>query len=479
MALTKLIGFAPDADPTTPGVITDCDNLIPTQNGFQNGYSLATVNLFPSITFNGTPRLFTLEYGNGRVMVACDGDKIVLRGNTTTTVQSLGTVNGDNHFSVAALGSSIVISGGPFSASAVYTNGGAVANVTGLSYAYILTSSNGFMLAFNIGGQPDEWRCCAHYDPTDWVISSTTECTGGSLVEVPGAIVAAKPLGNSVFVYKGNAIFRGDYVGAPEVWRFTLIPGTLGALSSRAVVSTGQLHYVACKDDIYAFDGEHAKSICTGSVREWYRRHIAVNAESENSISLVIDEMRGTLNVFITSSVYGKQTLVYHIETGKWGKTSAFNGYENIYSAINYATPDNGTSVDAVRTTPTVYSGGSFLQPSYDYASWASAVGNTFYAVFNEFGADDEVTRVTDFVISTIRHADASGSSESALTLTGYTKDTRGGTFTAVSSAIPFNKGKFNHRQSGKFHKYRIDGSSAADVEFSAWSVNAQSGGKR
>ena len=31
--MNKLLGFAPDMDPTVPGVITDCTQLIPTERG--------------------------------------------------------------------------------------------------------------------------------------------------------------------------------------------------------------------------------------------------------------------------------------------------------------------------------------------------------------------------------------------------------------------------------------------------------------
>ena len=39
--MTPLLGFAPDADPTTPGVITECTNLIPFEAGMK-GAPVAT-----------------------------------------------------------------------------------------------------------------------------------------------------------------------------------------------------------------------------------------------------------------------------------------------------------------------------------------------------------------------------------------------------------------------------------------------------
>lgn len=45
MSAIPYIGFGPDLDPTTPGVIVDCDNIIPTTKGFSAGNSLVDAGL--------------------------------------------------------------------------------------------------------------------------------------------------------------------------------------------------------------------------------------------------------------------------------------------------------------------------------------------------------------------------------------------------------------------------------------------------
>lgn len=45
MSAVPLIGFGPDLDPSTPGVIVDCDNIIPTTKGFSSGNSLVDAGL--------------------------------------------------------------------------------------------------------------------------------------------------------------------------------------------------------------------------------------------------------------------------------------------------------------------------------------------------------------------------------------------------------------------------------------------------
>ena len=43
--MNKVLGFAPDADPTTPGVLTDCANLIPSELGMRPGPTAAPVGV--------------------------------------------------------------------------------------------------------------------------------------------------------------------------------------------------------------------------------------------------------------------------------------------------------------------------------------------------------------------------------------------------------------------------------------------------
>lgn len=47
-----LTGFAPDLDPTTPGVLTDCDAIVPTVQGLAAAASLAPTGM-PALA--GTP----------------------------------------------------------------------------------------------------------------------------------------------------------------------------------------------------------------------------------------------------------------------------------------------------------------------------------------------------------------------------------------------------------------------------------------
>ena len=43
--MNKVLGFAPDSDPTTPGLLTDCANLIPSELGMRPGPTVTPIAL--------------------------------------------------------------------------------------------------------------------------------------------------------------------------------------------------------------------------------------------------------------------------------------------------------------------------------------------------------------------------------------------------------------------------------------------------
>ena len=47
--MIQLAGFAPDADPTAPGVLTDCANFIPAVNGMESAPSLVSPSGVPAV----------------------------------------------------------------------------------------------------------------------------------------------------------------------------------------------------------------------------------------------------------------------------------------------------------------------------------------------------------------------------------------------------------------------------------------------
>src|SRR3546814_9965318 len=68
----ELKGFAPDADPATPGILTDCDAIVPTTAGLAAANSLVASEL-PALAADATSA-FSAELldGSKRLFAATD-----------------------------------------------------------------------------------------------------------------------------------------------------------------------------------------------------------------------------------------------------------------------------------------------------------------------------------------------------------------------------------------------------------------------
>src|SRR5574340_1039360 len=73
--------FSPDLDPTTPGIITDCTNLIPTLRGYKGG---------PSGVDVGMDALAAAAL-TAAVMTKLDGSNRLIAGTTTKLYEKSGT----------------------------------------------------------------------------------------------------------------------------------------------------------------------------------------------------------------------------------------------------------------------------------------------------------------------------------------------------------------------------------------------------
>ena len=72
--MIKIAGFAPDADKTTPGILTDCENLIPNIVGMTGAPS--------AVTPSGVPALAAACQG-ASVVTKLDGTRRLIAGTAT------------------------------------------------------------------------------------------------------------------------------------------------------------------------------------------------------------------------------------------------------------------------------------------------------------------------------------------------------------------------------------------------------------
>lgn len=318
----SLAGFAPDLDPAADGVVTDCDNIIPSTQGLTAGNSPVDVGLGAIEIVTGAVVAELLD-GTRRLIAGTASKLYEASAGTWTDRSRVGGYSGLNRWRFAVFGNAVLAT----NRNQVIQQSidGDFADISGAPAASILVTSNGFVMALNVAGgslgdAPDGWWCSALYDQSNWTPSVASQSANGRLVDSPGAITAGHPLGDVVVAYKNESMYIGRYVGPPLVWSWQRVPGSIGVASQECVVPVGTMHYFIGTDDIYQFDGTVPRSI-GAPVREWLFANLS--HANRHLVFSGADLPRDLVYWYFPSTTAGDDpdiALVYNIRTQRWGK---------------------------------------------------------------------------------------------------------------------------------------------------------------
>lgn len=460
--MTPLIGFTPDADPTTQGIVIDCVNAIPTLKGMAGGpaQTLAVAGLAALAAECRGAAVTVSTSGVKRIFAATQTKIYELTSSTWTDVSRAGNYTGstENRVFFAQFGNAALAVNSTELLQA--TTAGAFADVAGTTKARIIVSAANFVLLFNtndatFGVQPDRWYNSAYQDHTGWTVG-TNQCNTGRLIGEGGEISAACRLGEYVVAYKSNAVFLGTYVGAPVVWQWTQIPGDVGCIGPEAVTDLGGMQAFIGLDNLWLFDGTRPIPIASGTVRQFffndsdptYRYRSIVKFDRQNNVVWFFYPAAGSTTGACNSA------LVYHLITKQWGRSN-----QSIEAAVNFVTPGltiNGldafaATIDALPNIP------------FDSQSWQSSGRNL--AVFSTSHTLNSLTGTSTGGSMTLADVGddaaisyASGSRlrfvtpPTSSTVSGSTKKSLDGALTVASSGT-YADGKFDIRQSGRWHR--------------------------
>lgn len=371
------IGFAPDVDPTTPGVFTDCLNIDPTVNGFASS---------PDMGDSGAPALAAACIGAGLIHTIGGSHRLIagtptalmeLTGTTWTDQSRVGgyTPGPESRWRFAQMGDAVVAANQQDVLQASTSN--AFADIAGAPKARIVTSVAGFIFALATndavnGDEADRWWCSALYDYTNWTPSVQTQCATGRLLDTPGPIVAGKALGKSMVLYKERSMFLGTYLGPPVIWDWQQIPGTIGAFSHESVVDVGTAHYFIGVNDFWMFDGSRPVPI-GATVREWFFAN--ANPAYLYLIRGYYDAKSAIVYWYFASSASSgtlDSCVTYNIKTNQWGRNA-----RAIECTVDYIAPD--VTFDTLGNLYATFS--DITGITYDSPRWFST--NQQQAVFD------------------------------------------------------------------------------------------------
>lgn len=452
--MIPLQGFVPDADPTVPGVITDCDGLIPFEAGFKGAPSNLVVSDALDAACRGAASVSNLSGTRRLIAGTAAGLYELSTSSWTDQTGSAHTLGADDRWSFVQFGNSTLAATPtePIQRS----TGAAFADVSGAPQAKIIAAASGFVMALNTSTSQDEWYCSAYLDDTNWTLALSNQCVKGRLVGGSGPITAGLRFGDGIVAYKAGAVFFGRYVGAPVVWDWTEASTDVGCVGQDAVVDTGKGHVFVGRDNVYLYDGTYPRPIGEG-IRRWLFADMAPAYQFKTQV--LWDRKEGQVWIFYcsASSTTPNRAVVYHMQTQRWGVAN-----RSIEAIVTYSAPgftyDTGSSLISTYDSADV--------PPYDSPFWiaSSPIG----AVFD---TDHKLATLTGaagtswFVTGSIGddqgqvHCDALRvrytSDPTTSTATGYVKDAQGEMFSQAGTAT-LSDGRHDMRQTGRFHQFRV-----------------------
>lgn len=327
----KLVGFKPDLDPSTPGIILNGVNYVPGKSGFKPTRSPIAVGL-PTlgsacqgaglVTFlNNSKSLFA---GTQTKLFIASGSATwndISNGTYTGTVEARWRFSqfGNNAYAVNGTDPMQYYNGG----STFLNRGGSAPICSILEQVW-----PGFLMAFNyndgVNAFGDGWYCSALNDDTNWVNSIATQSASGRLLDTPGTIRAAKPLGQNIVAYKDEAMYLGTYIGPPLIWSWQLIPGEIGCSSQEAVVNIETAHIFPGPNNFYYFDGTRPIPI-GDDLRDWF--NININATYKYKMQSLHDRINSLIYFYYADNTgFISNAVVYNYRTNQWGQASLYNG---------------------------------------------------------------------------------------------------------------------------------------------------------
>lgn len=461
--MDKLLGFAPDADPTTPGVMLDVVNMVPDESGMKGAPSPINATGVPALSGPclGVAVVTKLDESR-RIFAGTAGELFELSGGAWVDRSAFAYGGGvDTRWSFVQFGDSTLAANltDPIQRSA---GSGAFASISGAPKAKIIFSVGGFVMALNtddpgFGPNPDRWWCSAVFDDTDWAPSIATQATTGRLTSTQGRLTAGGKLGDYAVAYKERAIYIGQYVGAPAVWDWQEVPGgEAGCVGQDAWCDIGGTHFVVGSDNFWLFDGSRPSKIGNGLVRDWF--YANSNPARRDTIRCAYDKQSSLVWVLYPSkvSVTPDKALVYHVGTQQWGHVGIPSE-----AVVNYVS--QGVTIDDLPTISATIDG--LADHSYDSQFWL--VGGRSLAIVGaghqlqslsgdpvssgytsgDYGDDDQYSLLTK-----VRVRFAPGEKPASASMASQAKPDAGEGLTPGPSAV-MDDARFDVLSSGRWHR--------------------------
>jgi hypothetical protein len=342
--MTPLLGFAPDLPATTPAVITDCVNLIP----FENGMRAAPGPIAPLGV-----GLLAAACAGAAVLEKVDGTRRLFAGTAAAMYELIASVwtdrskaggyTGlpDSKWQFAQFGNVSLCANGVDKIQRSVT--GAFTEITQAPRARVLFTVGYYVVALSLDGQLNGWACSDKFDDTTWTPSLSNLADSGELLSSAGQITAGARMGDQAIAYKKNSIFVGQFVESQTQtidWR-QIPAGNTGCVGPDALTLVDDMHFFIGSDNFWMFDGSRPVPVGSFEIRQWFYSNC--NPDFLFKTQCIYD--RQTNCVWVSYCGPGNTTidrsLVYHVVSKKWGRCDFA-----LQTMLNYITA--GVTIDGL-----------------------------------------------------------------------------------------------------------------------------------
>jgi hypothetical protein len=254
-------------------------------------------------------------------------------------------------------------------------------------------------------------------------------------------------------------VYLGQFVGVPSVWQFDQVPGEFGCVGQDAVTDIGGAHFIVGPDNFWLFDGTRPTPIGVGAVRQWFYNDSSPTYRYRTIVYFDRQNSRVWVHYASSSSSTGQpdRALVYNLISKKWGRAN-----RSIEAVFQFVAP--GLTWDTFGSISSTWDGLPAI--AWDSQAWQAAgraLGyfDATHTLYTLTGTSDASSLTTGDFGDDVA---SSGCDRlkvhyivdpTSATGTGFTKETAGGAITTRDSQ-PYGDGKFDLRQSGRWHRYSI-----------------------
>lgn len=329
----QLLGWGPDLDPSTPGVLVDVNNVIPSTDGYR---AMEPFELVDGGSIGGKWRSFILsQVGTNLRINAVLTDATFVSATFAATIYNWelgGSFSSAYSYSSTSTTWAVPVIMRQFDNNIIAArakqklvaidSAGTGGVITSSPTCTTVETTRDFVIAFNTDAGFD-WHCSAIGDERDWALSVSNQCVRGKLFDIKGPITAASKLNENVLAFSRSQCWLGRYVGAPDVWQWDRVSGDVGCVGPEAVAETPYGVVWVSPNDIHIYDGSVIRSLNTDPVRQTI--FAGISRPLIRYAQVYWERKRGLLwfafsPVSDTSFRYRTTAFAYHFESKRWSK---------------------------------------------------------------------------------------------------------------------------------------------------------------